>query len=102
MAQCRAQFLARKHRGRVTQATALDRPLERIAIVRPVHPGQRLVRGEQAPAQFQREEMRGDDDDALAGLARLRQMLETFDADRAPHRFHRAPPGAREFEQADA
>jgi hypothetical protein len=71
--------------------------------MRAVHAGERHVVAHQAATDFQRGEVPRDDDDAATGRARRLDVFQALDDEAAPsHRCDRAPPRAREFEQADA
>src|SRR5690606_37370613 len=70
--------------------------------VRSVHAGQRHVVAHQPAADLQRAEVSRHHDHPAAASARRLDVLQAFDRQAAPHRIDRAPPGAREFEQAGA
>ena len=68
-----------------------------------VHAGQRHVVAQQAAAHLQGHEVAGDQQHAAAFGLQALQVLQAFDACTCRRiGVDRAPPGAREFEQADA
>ena len=71
-------------------------------LVGAVHGMERLMPGDEASAQLQGGKMAGQQDDALAAIQRLLQMLEALDLRQAAQFVIGRPPGHGGFKQACA